>query len=167
MISEKEQLLALIADQRLRKTAHHSPLYEWMKKHHGPLSEEFEKRGPQWSTRVVVMQEVGLVDGRGKPPTVRTAQATWYRVCADIEEGKAAKRLSQEAKIATLEASAPNTETAGRPASSPRDRVRPAGYRAKPFQQPSHLVDWKASTVQRETLDDDDPTPTNPMGEKI
>ena len=59
----------------------HSPLFLWMMEHHATLSAEFARNGPQWSTRVVTMGEVGLLDAAGKKPTLRTAMQTWYRVC--------------------------------------------------------------------------------------
>jgi hypothetical protein len=64
----------------------YSPLYLWMKRNFDELSAEFAENGPQWAARVEAMGAAGLVDWNGRPPSVRTAQKTWYRLRQDMEE---------------------------------------------------------------------------------
>lgn len=63
-----------------------SPLYLWMKRNFAELSAEFRENGPRWDARVKAMKAAGLVDWNRRPPTVRTAQQTWYRLCRDMEK---------------------------------------------------------------------------------
>jgi hypothetical protein len=134
-MTDDRTLEAILADPRFRRRRTHSPLYEWMKEHHDAVAEEFAKYGPQWALRIAAMQEGGLLDGTGKPPTVRTAQRTWYRVRADLEDGKQAKqaRASDAAKL---------------PARKPVTTL-PTEYTAKP-------LGGALSSVPRETSGEDE-----------
>jgi hypothetical protein len=82
-MSDNERLLKVLAASKAG--GRHSPLYIWMMEHHATLSAEFAANGPQWETRVPAMGEVGLVDANGKPPSLRTAMQTWYRVCRALD----------------------------------------------------------------------------------
>lgn len=63
----------------------HSPLYLWMRDNREALAADFARNGPQWAERAKLMGEAGLLDRMGKPPTVRGAMQTWYRVCLDTK----------------------------------------------------------------------------------
>ena len=80
-----------------REGGRHSPLYAWMKKHYAALSAEFEEHGARWEARVKAMAEAGLKDAEGKPPTVRGAQQTWYRVRREMERKKPAPKPAHRA----------------------------------------------------------------------
>ncbi|MDT8261885.1 hypothetical protein RQ832_01375 [Roseomonas sp. DSM 102946] len=56
-----------------------------MRKHYTELKAEFEANGPHWVARTRAMAEIGLTDQDGKPPTVRTAQQTWYRLVREMK----------------------------------------------------------------------------------
>lgn len=81
-------------DPRLRRALNaigrgkHSELYLWMRHHHSALKANFKEKGPSWQALVVVFAEEGLTDAAGNPPTLRTAQQTWYRVCREVEKGR-------------------------------------------------------------------------------
>jgi hypothetical protein len=56
-----------------------------MRDNYTALKREFDLYGPRWKERAKAMAEVGLKDWDGKEPTMRGAQATWYRVVRDME----------------------------------------------------------------------------------
>lgn len=55
-------------------------LYHWMMENYDLLVGTFARYGPQWAHRLQAFADMGLTDRSGRPPTQRTAQATWYRV---------------------------------------------------------------------------------------
>ena len=68
-----------------------SPLYRWMRKHHDRLIAEFDEHGTNWRELVKGFAEIGLTDRNGRPPTLRGAQQTWYRVRRDVAADRARK----------------------------------------------------------------------------
>ena len=103
-----------------------SPLYVWMREHHEALRAEFDANGPQWVTRVKAMAEAGLLDQLGKPPTVRGAQQTWYRVCRDVAAGKGAKPGSARPAPARTARPARSGQQGPDPASTPPAPAQPS-----------------------------------------
>lgn len=87
-----------------------SPLYAWMRKHYAELKAEFEANGPHWVARTQAMAEIGLTDQDGKPPTVRTAQQTWYRLIREME-GQAIQDSGQPAAPSKRTSPATTVET--------------------------------------------------------
>lgn len=73
-------------------------LYVWMYKRHDALVARFEKRrrdglgGPNWPALVAEFVALGLTDATGKPPTLRGAQQTWYRVVRDVKRARGAAK---------------------------------------------------------------------------
>lgn len=62
-----------------------STLYLWMRDNREALAADIARNGAQWAERARLMGEAGLLDRTGKPPTVRGAMQTWYRVCDEAE----------------------------------------------------------------------------------
>ncbi len=62
----------------------HSPLYIAMRDHYDAMIRAFESKRPDWSVLVAGFNELGILDGDGKPPTLRGAQNTWARVKKDL-----------------------------------------------------------------------------------
>lgn len=93
--------LAKVLDVGRRGKAKHSPLYLWMMENFADLKAEFDLYGPRWEKRYKALGEVGLTDYDDKPPTLRGAQATWYRVVRDMEAkggGKVADPIPRAAR---------------------------------------------------------------------
>jgi hypothetical protein len=59
----------------------HSPLYEWLWARHETLAAEFNPpRTPNWRTIADGFAELGIVDGKGQPPTSVVVRKTWLKV---------------------------------------------------------------------------------------
>ncbi len=60
-----------------------SPLYLWFRRHHRKLAEQASMLGgAPWAEWIAEIQaDPRLVDRNGQTPKLRTAQATWYKVC--------------------------------------------------------------------------------------
>ncbi|UZO91805.1 hypothetical protein [Roseomonas mucosa] len=95
---EGDPILANVLGASSQGHGKRSPLYVWMRRHFAALNEEFEAHGPNWTERVKRMGEAGLTDREGKPPTIRTAQQTWYRLKQDMAR-KAAKPLANPVPV--------------------------------------------------------------------
>jgi len=106
----------------------HSPLFLWMREHQAALRADFDLNGARWVERVRAMAEAGLTDHLGKPPTIRTAQQTWYRVC----RGKRVRPVQPPGPITPaltspgVQPAAENPDQDGEPA---RPRFGPAKMR--------------------------------------
>src|SRR5689334_2113209 len=70
-----------------------SPLYRWMWKHHDRLAAEFDELGTNWKALLQGFIELGLTDRNGRPPTLKGAQETWYKVRRDIAKARAKKAV--------------------------------------------------------------------------
>ena len=66
----------------------HSPLYIAMRDSHDPMVRAFENKRPDWSALVAGFNDLGILDGQGKPPTIRCAQNTWARVKKDVQSAR-------------------------------------------------------------------------------
>jgi len=100
----------------------HSPLYIAMRDHHDAMVRAFENKRPDWSALVAGFDELGILDGDGKPPSVRGAQNTWARVKRDFG-GKARHGAKPSPPPA------PSVEAPPRPAplaKAPTQPARPA-----------------------------------------
>ena len=85
----------------------HSPLYLFLRENHPALSAAFKAGRPDWKAIVEELANLGVVDGDGKPPQLRTAQQAWYRVCHDLT-GRKRKRIKK--KLAPAQAVASPVE---------------------------------------------------------
>jgi len=79
----------------------HSPLYIAMRDHHDAMVRAFENKRPDWSALVVGFNDLGIMDGDGKPPTIRGAQNTWARVKKDFGGGKGRQGVKPSSQAAS------------------------------------------------------------------
>lgn len=100
----------------------HSPLYITMREHHDAMVRAFENKRPDWSALVAGFNELGILDGDGKPPTIRGAQNTWARVKKDMS-GKARQAVKPSAQPASSIEASPRLAPL---ATAPAQPTRPA-----------------------------------------
>jgi hypothetical protein len=103
-----------------------SPLFVWMRRHHADLSAAFSEAGPNWAALTLALGKEGLTDRTGKPPTIRTAQRTWYEVCKHIRRATTSDQgrttledVSVVQPIATRSVSGPLRSSPSSPAPLP------------------------------------------------
>jgi hypothetical protein len=80
----------------------HSPLFEWMLRHHVRLGNLFAGKRVSWKALARQLAQEGLVDKKGQPPKPETLRKSWQRVRQHV----AARRAAAEARV-TEQAAAP------------------------------------------------------------
>ena len=76
-----QQIVSLARVPAGKRGPRHSPLYEWLWTRHETLAAEFNPpRTPNWETVAEGFAELGIVDGRGQPPTPVVIRKTWLKV---------------------------------------------------------------------------------------
>lgn len=64
-----------------RRGPQHSPLYEWLWARHGTLAAELNPpRTPNWKAIAERFAKMGVLDGKGQPPTPVVVRKTWVKV---------------------------------------------------------------------------------------
>jgi hypothetical protein len=96
---EEDAELARIA-KVLRLSSRHSPLYQWMRKRHARLLEQFAEDRPNWAALAAEFGAMALFDTKGKPPSAHVARRTWWQVRHDLA-AKAARKQATAANSAT------------------------------------------------------------------
>ncbi|WP_426960332.1 hypothetical protein [Muricoccus radiodurans] len=105
--------LAMVLSAGGRGRGKRSPLYLFMRRHFVALTADFEANGPRWDVRTKAFGEAGLTDRDGKPPTVRTAQQTWYQLKQDLARQAAKPRPANVPAPPPLASSPPPAPVAG------------------------------------------------------
>lgn len=70
----------IVASARRQPGGRHSPVYEWMLTTYPELRDALEQGSPNWTAVALALEEEGLTDRDGNPPTPETVAQTWYRV---------------------------------------------------------------------------------------
>jgi hypothetical protein len=97
-MSPRKPSLSAILGNATREA--HSPLYLVMREHYEEMMAAFAGKRPNWPVLIQRFADLGIMDGNGKPPTLRGAQATWYRVKRDMERQAAEPaRLSRPSSM--------------------------------------------------------------------
>ena len=90
-----DALVAKVVDAAMAGPRH-SPLYEWMWRHHAALSRQLSPK-PNWSAMAKVFCEAGLHDRTGKPATPKIARQTWARVTKAVARAQSARPAARPA----------------------------------------------------------------------
>lgn len=82
----------------LAEGGQHSKLHRWMVEQYPALRRLFAENGPQWPKLLAFFAEEGLTDADGKPPTLRGAQQTWYRIGQRMRAAERSKPTARSGK---------------------------------------------------------------------
>ena len=103
-------------------------MYIWMRENHEALSQAFKRDGPHWVARTEAIRQAGLTDQSGKPPTMRTAQKTWYNLCRDLRNEGEAEMARRSESAPVLASAVPPEPITADPHVMPADD-NPYGFR--------------------------------------
>jgi hypothetical protein len=115
---EEDAELARIANV-LRLSSRHSRLYQWMRKRHAKLLEQFAEDRPNWATLATEFGAMALFDAKGQPPSADVARRTWWQVRHDLAAKTARKQAKAAASAAGLQAVPPPAATVAAPPPPP------------------------------------------------
>jgi hypothetical protein len=104
---EEDAELARIASV-LRLSSRHSRLYQWMRKRHAKLQDQFAENRPNWAKLAAEFGAMALFDAKGKPPSTHVARRTWWQVRHDLAAKAARKQATAAAaSVAGVQAVSP------------------------------------------------------------
>jgi hypothetical protein len=107
-IMEEDAELARIGNV-LRRSSRHSRLYQWMRKLHAKMAEQFAEDRPNWATLAIEFGAMELFDAKGQPPSAHVARRTWWQVRHDLATKAARKQAKTAAAVAGVQAVPPLT----------------------------------------------------------
>lgn len=94
----------MLTDQRIHEAMMKAPnryqrsaLWDFLWKRYEEYGPQMRVRGFDWSNLAIRLNENGIMDGRGNPPTGRVAQQTFYKIRL-VKEGEKAKRRPAKVK---------------------------------------------------------------------
>ncbi len=125
----------------LQQSPARSPLYQWMRKHHGKLVQEFEDTRPSWDALAAEFGAMGLKDGSGGTLTAERTRKVWWRVRRDVATADV-RRAARSAGPSTPSAVSVLAETPmARPAPAPVSTAPAARDPAPPAFDPTEGAD--------------------------
>jgi hypothetical protein len=122
---EEDAELARIANV-LRLSSRHSRLYQWMRKRHAKLLEQFAEDRPNWAALAAEFGAMELFDAKRKPPSAHVARRTWWQVRHDLAAKAARKKAKAAASAAGVQFVPP--PTAAPPAQAAQITVPVGGF---------------------------------------
>jgi hypothetical protein len=123
---EEDAELARIANV-LRLSSRHSRLYQWMRKRHAKLLEQFAEDRPNWATLATEFGAMELFDAKGKPPSAHVARRTWWQVRHDVAAKAARKQAKAVASAAGMQAIPPPAAAPSAPPTQAAQITVPVG----------------------------------------
>jgi hypothetical protein len=123
---EEDAELARIASV-LRLSSRHSRLYQWMRKRHAKLQDQFAENRPNWVTLAAEFGAMALFDAKGKPPSAHVARRTWWQVRHDVAAKAGRKQATAAASVAGVQAVPPRAAAPSAPPAQAAQVTIPIG----------------------------------------